>query len=68
METAFCGDCGGTLGKTTDDPAFGDIFILFAGLLDKDISNFKPDAELWIKHRAHWITPIQGAAQAQSFT
>lgn len=64
VETAFCGDCGCMLGKTTDDPEFRDVFILFAGLLDEDISNFKPDAELWVKHRASWITPIQSALQA----
>lgn len=54
-------------GKTTDDPAFGDVFILFAGLLDEDISNFRPDTELWVKHRASWITPVEGAAQAEEF-
>jgi hypothetical protein len=68
VETSFCGDCGGMLGKTTDDPAFADVFILFAGLLDEDISNFNPDTELWVKYRASWITPIQSAAQAQEFS
>ena len=68
IEGTFCGDCGSMLGKSTKDPAFKDVFILSAGLLDEDISNFKPDAELWVKHRASWIMPIQGASQAQMFS
>lgn len=67
VETSSCGDCGGTIGKTADDPAFQDVFILFAGLLDEDISTFKPDAELWVKHRASWIEPLDFALQAQEF-
>jgi hypothetical protein len=67
VTTTSCSDCGGMLRKTINSPEFKDLLILFAGLLDKDISNFKPDAELWIKHRASWIPLIANALQAQEF-
>lgn len=68
FNTTLCGDCGSVLGKATEDEAFKGMFILAAGLLDEDISKFKPETELWVKHRASWIAPIEGAAQAQTFS
>jgi hypothetical protein len=68
FNTTFCGDCGSMLGKETEDEAYKGMFILSVGLLDEDISKFKPDTELWVKYRASWLTPIEGAAQAQTFS
>ena len=68
FDTTFCGDCSSVLGKATEDEAFKGMFILAAGLLDEDINKFRPDTELWVKHRASWIAPIEGAAQAQTLS
>jgi hypothetical protein len=68
FNTTFCGDCGSMIGKATEDEAFKDMFIVAVGLLDEDINKFKPDTELWVKYRASWIAPIEGAAQAQTFS
>lgn len=68
FNTTLCGDCGCVLGKETEDEAFKGMFILAVGLLDADINKFKPDTELWVKYRASWITPIEGAVQAQTFS
>jgi hypothetical protein len=70
--TNFCGDCGGVIGKSqTGGDEFKDLVIVFAGTLDgkEGIENIgKPEAEIWVTHRAPWVKPVEGVeAQAEMF-
>ena len=79
IDVRFCGDCGSALAKAVDDPAAGPVYIVFAGTLDPDdadddddahrrlLAQFKPQAELFVKHRVPWLPEIPGTAQCREF-
>jgi hypothetical protein len=67
FKTAFCGECGGRLSKESEDAAFKDVVIVQAGTAEGTAFAGKPNAELWAPHRQDWVTPVEGAGQAEGF-
>jgi len=68
FKTTFCGECGTLISKENDEADdFKPIYIVGAGCLDGGIGG-KPDAELWVGHRAAWLPALDGAAQMKGFT
>jgi hypothetical protein len=66
---SFCGECSSVINKESDDEAFKGVTIVPAGSVDgTGIEAGKPDAELWVSHRASWLGETEGAAQVQGFT
>lgn len=55
------------MSKESEDPAFKDVIIVQAGTADGAFDG-KPNVELWTPHRQEWVVPIEGAAQAQTFS
>jgi hypothetical protein len=66
---SFCGECSSVVNKQSDDEAFKAVTIVPAGSVDGNagIEFGKPDAELWVTHRASWVGETAGAAQVQGF-
>ncbi|MCJ1383143.1 hypothetical protein MMC17_006256 [Xylographa soralifera] len=65
MTSYFCGDCGSTLyRKSSGIPG---VTIIKVGCIDdlNALEEFKPDTELYVKHRVAWLPEIPGAAQLQ---
>ena len=65
MTSYFCGDCGSTLyRKSSGIPG---VTIMKVGCIDdlNALEKFKPDTELYVKHRVAWLPEIAGAAQLQ---
>jgi hypothetical protein len=63
----FCDNCGSTLFRKSD--GMSDSFIVRAGPFDLGVINDgKPDAELWVKNRSHWMPEIQGAVQNENMS
>ena len=57
----FCPRCGSRL---LDPPEPGDDLIeVRIGTLDDAPFGLKPEAEVWVKRREAWISPVEGAAQ-----
>jgi hypothetical protein len=57
----FCPHCGSRL---LDPPGPGDTLVeIRIGTLDDAPFDLKPQAEVWVKRREHWISPVEGAAQ-----
>ncbi|CAM6101259.1 unnamed protein product [Calypogeia fissa] len=74
----FCGNCGTTLWKAVDSDGMRDVFIVFAGALDGEglevlkgkaagVDGVESKGEIWVKERAGWIRPIEGAMQCEAF-
>jgi hypothetical protein len=57
----FCPRCGSRL---FDPPGPDDTHVeIRLGSLDDAPFNLKPEAEVWVKRREHWIAPVDGASQ-----
>jgi hypothetical protein len=68
--TMFCENCGSAIGKSqTGGKEFEGLTLVFAGSLDEmgDANKYKPNGEIWIKHRVSWLASVDGAVQAQEF-
>jgi hypothetical protein len=69
----FCGTCGTKIYKEADQNLEGTA-IVFAGTLDGSegngmgIGDVKVQAELWVKERVRWLSPMEGAAQCAEFS
>lgn len=65
----FCGNCGRTLYKVGDAEEFKGVIIVQAGSVDEGraIESVKPGAELWVKQRVPFLSPVEGAGQLQEF-
>lgn len=62
----FCPDCGTTLFR--EGATFGDAKVVKVGVMD-DINAFeeaKPAIELYVPHRASWVTAVGGADQKKN--
>lgn len=57
---SFCGVCGTRLGHIAEDWVE-----LALGALDEAPSGLAPSREGWIVRREHWLSPLDGAVQAQ---
>ncbi|KAF2095207.1 hypothetical protein NA57DRAFT_45023 [Rhizodiscina lignyota] len=69
FKTTFCGECGTLISKANDEAEdFKPVYIVGAGCLDDGIGSAKPDAELWVGHRANWLPAMDGAAQLKGFS
>jgi hypothetical protein len=57
----FCPRCGSRLLNPAEP---GDSLVeVRIGTLDDAPFDLKPDAEIWVKRREPWISPVEGAAQ-----
>jgi hypothetical protein len=57
----FCSRCGSRLLNPAEP---GDSLVeVRIGTLDDAPFDLKPDAEIWVKRREPWISPVEGAAQ-----
>jgi hypothetical protein len=57
----FCPRCGSRL---LNPPETGDGLVeVRIGTLDDAPFGLKPEAEVWVKRREPWISPVEGAAQ-----
>jgi hypothetical protein len=65
----FCDNCGGIVYKTADREEFKGLVVLLAGTLDDpaDRHAAEPQQELYTKHRAPWLSPLNGAVQKEEF-
>jgi hypothetical protein len=70
----FCSTCGTTIYKEAESGAFGDVFIVMAGTLDKDpgektmgLEDVKIGAELFVKYRVSWLEGMGEVGQCQEF-
>jgi hypothetical protein len=65
--TSFCGECGTSVCMTTDLKGFEDYIIVFGGTLDEGFdANSKPEVEFFTKHRANFLSGLDGVAQVES--
>ncbi|KAI5866296.1 Mss4-like protein [Durotheca rogersii] len=63
----FCGDCGTTLWR--EGPGYAGFKIVKTGVLDDPAATFdalRPAAELFVRSRAAWLSPIPGAEQKET--
>ncbi|KAE8375405.1 Mss4-like protein [Aspergillus bertholletiae] len=69
LTTHFCENCGTLLYKEGDLEEFKGSVIILAGTLDdaEDFEKAKPEAELFVKHRASWWPELRYAAQLKEF-
>lgn len=67
LEITFCGECGCTIYKTHE--SFPGKIIILAGTLDNldGLEESTPEQELFVKHRASWLTSLDGAEQKLEF-
>ncbi|OCK74281.1 hypothetical protein K432DRAFT_386903 [Lepidopterella palustris CBS 459.81] len=65
FKTSFCGECSTLICKETDADGFQGLLILEAGSLDGGFEEFKPAAEIFVKHRTAWLGELNGLAQFQ---
>jgi hypothetical protein len=57
----FCPRCGSRL---LDPPEAGSTLVeIRLGSLDEAPFDLKPQTEVWVKRREHWLPPVEGAAQ-----
>lgn len=65
----FCENCGGTIYKKADRKEFQGFIILLAGTLDNldERKTAKPQQELYIKHRAAWLSALDNTVQKEEF-
>lgn len=61
----FCGNCGSTLWR--DGPASQGLLYLKAGSINEisEVDARSPVAEIFVKRRAAWVKPIEGAQQKE---
>jgi hypothetical protein len=55
---SFCPSCGSRLFSVADEAVE-----LQLGTLDEAPFGLRPEAEIWIKRREPWMTPVDGASQ-----
>lgn len=60
---SFCGDCGSTMWKESDTTGFKGYHYVQSGTLGREFERFKPEAEIFVAERAHWLEPLEGARQ-----
>ena len=67
---SFCGDCGSHISKVALTDEYRGTTIIHAGTLDDKtaLDKLAPGAELWVKYRVPWMSPVAEAAQMQEFT
>lgn len=55
---SFCPGCGSRLFHLSEDTVE-----IMAGSLDEAPTGLRPQEEIWIKRREHWLTPLEGTGQ-----
>lgn len=67
LEITFCGECGCTVYKKHE--SFPGSTIVLAGTGDDPevLEKSRPDQELFVKHRASWLSGLDGADQKLEF-
>lgn len=68
MQFYGCDSCPSTLYKTGD--GFAGMKIVLGGTLDGNdgiAKEGRPDAELWVKYRVPWLSPLDGCQQFEEF-
>ena len=67
LEITFCGECGCTIYKKHE--SFPGRTIVLAGTADdpEALEKSRPDQELFVKHRASWLSGLDEADQKPEF-
>ena len=66
MVNHFCGDCGTTLYRRTDN--IPGIVVIKVGTIDDEdyVESYKPELEQFVRSRVSWVKEVQGAEQVES--
>ena len=67
MVNHFCGECGTTLYRRSDDLGMTGIVVIKVGTVDDEefVEGYKPELEQFVRSRVSWVKGVEGAEQVE---